>query len=264
MVDDGTLLECPLPTPAVGFSIPDGYQKGYLGMLSMGSTLQSRTRLSGDFFDPDGNISAGLGLGDPINAVGAELRVNIYGLQDNRGAGNNFGEGTFDIHLSRMLTDDIWLGGGVYDLTGWKREEPNQLYSGYFTATKVFNLRDSGAFHKIFLTVGAGNGRFRTSDDFDVTEENGIGFIGGLTMAFSRRTNLIVEWKGYNVVSGLAFIPFKRLPAQVIIGMNDVFHEKRSLLIGGSLSFSIFHSRKDSCWKNEGWYGPPPPQPSRT
>ena len=254
---------CPRPHPAIAFGVPDAFAKGYLGMSSFGGTLQSRTRLSGDVFDPDGNISAGLGLGDPERWLGVELRTNVYGLSNDRGAGDNFGEGTIDIHLSRKLGGGLWLGGGIFNLTGWKRQDVNELYSGYFTATKVMTLRDSGFLHKIYLTIGTGNGRFRSDEIYDVDTENGLGIFGSLAVPVFPRANFIMEWKGYEVVSGFSFFPFKNFPAQMVIGMNDIFHQNRSFILAGSLSISLFQPKNKTCWKQKGWQGPPPPQASR-
>lgn len=252
---------CPMRVPALSLVTPNPFRQGYLGSLSGGLTLQSRTRLSGDRFDPDGNASFNIGLGDPSRWLGISLRANIYGLAEDQGAADNFGEGTFDLHFSRQVTKSFWVGGGGYDLTGWKREIPNQLTSIYIVATKTISLSSGENKLPLYLTAGVGNGRFRRDEKFDVEEGGGLDFFGSLAVPILPKANLIFEYTGYNAFSGISFFPFDDLPAQLVIGVDDIFNEKWSFIFAGSMSLNW---RRKGCWRSHGWVPPPPPQPSRT
>ena len=262
---DTLLLENPINrVAAISLSVPDPYRKGYLGIVGGGLILQSRTRITKHFFDPDGNASLALGLGNPEKFFGLEVRMNIYGLSDALGAPGNFGESTFDFHFSRLLGNDVWLGAGGYNLTGWNLEPPNELASYYFVTSKGFRLhqRDK-AFSHLFLSVGIGNGRFRADEDYSISDEAPWNVFGSVALQVLPEGNFMVEWNGFNMFSGFSVLPFKKWPLQIVIGVDDIFNEKRKLVVAGSMSVHLFNKKGCSALHAASVMGPPPPQTSR-
>ena len=73
----------------------------------------------------------------------------------------------------------------------------------------------------------------------------------------------LVKWKGHDLASAISFFPIKKWPIQLVVGMNDILHDRRSFIFAGSLSISLFQPAGKSCWKKRGWRGPPPAQASR-
>ncbi|MEO1260220.1 MAG: hypothetical protein AAFZ15_15600 [Bacteroidota bacterium] len=250
--------------PAISLGVPDPYRKGYLGIIGGGMILQSRTRITRHFFDPDGNASLAMGLGNPEKWFGLEVRMNIYGLSDALGAPGNFGESTFDLHFSRLLGNDVWLGAGGYNLTGWNLEPPNELASYYFVTTKGFQLNQrTNAFSQFYLTVGIGNGRFRADEDYSIADEAPWNVFGSAALQVLPEGNFVVEWNGFNMFSGFSVLPFKKWPLQVVIGVDDIFNEKRKLVVAGSMSVQLFNKQGRSALHRASLMGPPPPQTSR-
>ncbi len=254
-------VELPRRTAAMSLHSPVSYGSGYLGAIGAGATFQHRTRLSGKKFDPDLNPSLDVGLGNPEKIIGVNARLNIYGISNVQGAGNNLGEGTLDLHLSRKINERLWLGAGGYDLIGWKLEEPNRLQSLYFSATKLFGAAPFFA----SLTAGVGNGRFRKDEDYTLEKEAPFAFFASAALRILPEGNLIVEWTGYNVFSGISWLPFRKIPVQVVLGADEIFHKRWKVVIGVSAGFFL---QKKYRGPGNGFYRislpvPPPPQTSR-
>ncbi len=251
--------------PALSSTVPDAFAKGYFSSIGAGGTFQSRTRLTGNFFDPDVNGIIGIGLGNPERWLGIDFRLNIYGVGNNSGAPGNSGEGTIELHLSRKITDKIWAAAGVYDLTGWRTEPPNELQSIYLSFTGAFPLRPGqGSFlENFYLTAGIGNGRFRTDGQYDVTKEGSIGVFGSAAFQVLPAGNFMVEWTGYNVFTGFSVFPFKKLPAQILFGVDDLFHENWRFILAGSIGFHLIKNKGDNRFSRATILPPPPPQTSR-
>jgi len=266
VVDNQQILDCIVANrvPATGLSLPAPYRQGYLGVVGGGLFLQQRTRITGQVFDPDGNASFSVGLGNPEKWVGCEVRVNIYGLDNKRGAPGNFGEGTLDFHFSRHIGHDLWLGAGVFDLFGWKPEPPNKLTSYYLSAIKVFHLNQSSSFfHSVYLSAGTGNGKFRRDADYSIYTKDPWNFYAGLAVQVLPEGNLIVEYNGYNAFTGFSVLPFRKVPFQLVGGVDDLFHENKKIILTGSVSFYLFKKHDRSQFGRLSLIPPPPPQTSR-
>ena len=108
------------------------------------------------------------GLGNPEKFVGADVRLNVYGITNSVGRLSNFGESTLDLHLSRLINQRLWVGAGGYDLIGFATHDPNNLHSFYTAFTHVLPLKKGNlkAFSTLWLTAGVGNGRFRTDKNY--------------------------------------------------------------------------------------------------
>ncbi|MEY3367428.1 MAG: hypothetical protein RI973_583 [Bacteroidota bacterium] len=254
--------------PGIGIYVPDAYGKGYVGNVSFGSTLQSRSRLSGDFFNPDGNASVNLGLGNPEKLVGLDVRVNLYGFFNAIGSPGNFGEGSLDISLSRRVADNWWLCAGINDLTGWKLAPAHQIRSFFTTATGVLKLREhaedaSPAFSKLYLTAGLGNGRFRLDEDYSIEDEGPLNLIAAAAVQVGRETNIFAEWNGYTTVAGFSSYPFRRLPIQILVGVDDIFHEKWKFIFACGAGINLQRGGDNNSLRRMIYATPPPPQTSR-
>ncbi|MEZ4959840.1 MAG: hypothetical protein R2830_08480 [Saprospiraceae bacterium] len=251
--------------PALSSTIPNAFAQGYLGSIGAGGALQSRSRLTSNFIDPDANAAFAIGLGNPEKWIGVDFRLNIYGIGNNTGASDNFLEGTVEFHLTRQLARQIWAGAGVYDLAGWDNEPANKLRSVYLTLTGVLPLRPGeGHFFKTcYLTAGVGNGRFRTDGQYDVTREGGVGVFGSAAFQVLPEGNFVIEWTGYNLYTGFSVFPFKKLPAQLTIGVDDIFHENWHFVLAGTIGFQILKNRRKTIHHGTTIMPPPPPQTSR-
>lgn len=249
---------------AISSSSPDAFGKGYFGTIGIGGTLQHHSRL-GIKFDPDGNIISAIGLGNPEKYIGIDLRVNIFGFGNVGGRPDNLGEGSLDLHLSRMLHRNLWIGAGTYNMVHWIADGPNKLQSYYASTTAIFHLKENNrkAFSTLFLTAGVGNGKFRTDGDYTLAKPGPIGAFGAVALQVFPEGNFIAEWTGYNVFSGFSIMPSKDLPWQVLVGADDIFHKKRHLIIATSFGFHLFKDSYNTHARMAILPPPPPPQSSR-
>ena len=250
--------------------VPAAYGTGYFGTVSFGGTLQSRSRLSGDFINPDGNAMASVGLGDPHRWVGLQAGINIYGLSNERGAPDNLLEGSLDLHLNRRITDSWWLAAGTIDLFGWQLAPAHRFTSVYVSLTKVLSRtpREAGGrsfADKFYLTVGAGNGRFRTDGRYDLTRPGPWGGLLAATAALTPRCHVFAEWSGYSTTAGCFLSPFRQFPFVLLAGIDDVPHEKWKFIFGAALGFRWGQHSGPAETPGPGWFLPaiPAPQTSR-
>lgn len=249
--------------PAMSSTIPDAFAKGYLGTVGGGLTWQHRSRLG----SADANLALCAGLGNPEKLVGIDLRLNIYGTGSSTGAPGNFGEGTLELHLSRMVSERFWLGAGVHDLVGWRQEPPNKLNSVYLTGTTVLSLKkdENSPFAFCYLTAGVGNGRYRTDENFTLEKESPLGVFGSVALQVLPQGNFMVEWTGYNLFTGFSVFPFKKFPGQILVGVDDLLENDKNqrrfvIAISGGLHF---FKHKNSTYRFLSVPPPPAPQTSR-
>lgn len=245
---------------ALSSTIPDPFAKGYLGTVGGGLTWQHRSRLG----SADANAALCAGLGNPEKYLGIDLRLNIYGTGSSTGAPGNFGEGTLELHLSRMVNNRIWIGAGVHDLVGWRQEPPNKLSSIYLTGTTVLSLKkdENTPFAFCYLTAGVGNGRYRTDEKYTLEKESPFGVFGSAALQVLPQGNFIVEWTGYNLFSGFSVFPFKKFPAQILVGVDDLLEKQKRVVVAVSGGLHFF-KHKNSTYRFLSVPPPPAPQTSR-
>jgi hypothetical protein len=249
--------------PAISANVPEPFAKGYLGTLGGGFLVQSKSRLTGKNFDPDANALFTLGLGNPEKFAGLDVRANIYGLGGKAGGRSDFGRGSLDLHLSRKVTDWLWAGAGIYDLVAWRDSSPGITHSAYLGLTAAFPLRSGErTFNTLYVSTGLGNGRFRSGRNFDSGTEGNLNVFGSAAIQVVPEVNYLLEWSGYSLFTGVAFYPFKIIPGQILIGMDELTNEHRRFIIAGSVGFQSVSPTK-SRFRNLTIPAPPPPQSSR-
>ncbi len=251
---------------AISSTVPNAFAMGHLGTVGISGNMLSTTRLSDKAWDPDASGVLSVGLGNPDKSVGIDLRVNIYGTSDTYGEKSNLGEGTIDLHLNRKLNNWLWLAAGGYDLLGWHTSEINRLQSYYTSLTGVLSLKEgnSSAFSTLWLTMGLGNGRFRTNKNYDLPKSGKMNIFASAAIQVLPRANFIAEWSGYGIYTGISFVPFKKVPFQMIIGGDDLSNNQRRVVLGAALGFNLKKKNTDGS-HNQSFYlpVPPPPQSSR-
>ncbi|NJP11543.1 MAG: hypothetical protein HC866_20435 [Leptolyngbyaceae cyanobacterium RU_5_1] len=197
-------------SPALSIYIPVGF--GADGWTVWGSgTYQAGVR------EDRGSVGAGgvgVGLGNALKYVGLELGYTFVDSED-------FGEGGFSAKLHKRFRNDLAIAVGWNGFANIGRHDFEQ--SIYGVATKVFRLSNSldNPFSRLSLTVGAGNGQFRTNEDRD-NFENGTGIFGNLALRVIRPVSLIAEWTGQDLALGLSIAPFRKFPFVITPAFRDI------------------------------------------
>jgi hypothetical protein len=179
-----------------------------------------------------GGGGLGFALGDSKKYVGLELG---YTFVD----GDNFGIGGFSGKLFRRIGKNgaIAFGwNGFANLAGSNDFEQ----SIYGVATYVFRFAESldSAFSRMALTVGVGNGQFRSNLDRDLFR-NGTNVFGNMAIRVIRPVSLIAEWTGQDLALGLSIAPFKNFPLVITPAVRDVTGSGYAprFVIGAGVSF---------------------------
>ena len=253
------------PVPSISMTAPDVLGKGYFGTIGIGGNGQSTTRLTDRRWGPDGSGIFTIGLGDPEKYLGVDLRINIYGLSNKEGEPGNLGEGTVDWHINRMISKRFWAGVGGYDLLGWYNGDLNKLHSVYACATTYFTLRKNNLkpFSTIFLNGGVGNGRFRPDKDFTLSKTNPFGVFGSAAIQVLPTTNLVAEWSGYGLYTGISVVPVKKWPLQLIFGADDLLNKQWRWVLAGSVGYRFKKKKPGERFRPYFLPVGPPPQTSR-
>ena len=205
-------------TPGLTIANPYGFgaDRGFYSGLS----YQVDTR-GGDegINDGDATWGFGMGLGNAQKAIGAELSYNIASFGQNA---RSFGSGGFNLKLHRKIAE----GWGV--AAGWNSflsiGDGNDLDDSlYLSTTKIFRLRENvtSAFSRVGVTVGVGNGQFRTVDDITNDNDN-VNVFGSLAFRVARPVSFITEWTGQDLAMGLSVSPVRTLPVTINLSARDI------------------------------------------
>lgn len=198
-------------SPALSIYIPVGYGADNNTVFLTGS-YQASVR------EDEGSVGAGgigIGLGDAQNAVGLELS---YALETND---RSFGEGGFNVKVHRHLGQDLAGAVGWNGLLNITRNDFEQ--SRYAVLTKVFRTQDSlnDPFSRVSLTVGVGDGQFRSNGAAKVGDNN-INAFGNVAVRVIRPVSFIAEWTGQDLALGLSIAPFKNIPFVITPAVRDL------------------------------------------
>ncbi|MBD1926287.1 hypothetical protein H6F74_08490 [Trichocoleus sp. FACHB-90] len=197
-------------SPALSIYIPVGYGADRNTAFISGTYQPSVREDSGSV----GAAGIGIGLGNADKAVGVELS---YALATN----DSFGEGGFNGKLHRRFGGDVSAALGWNGFLNIGRNDFEQ--SKYGVVTKVFRTRESlnNAFSRVAVTVGVGDGQFRSNGAVDAGENN-INVFGNLAVRVVRPVSLIAEWTGQDLALGLSIAPFKNFPFVITPALRDI------------------------------------------
>lgn len=215
-------LGAPGNFPGISLSNPTGFGGGW-GNLGVGVIFNNRNRFSSE----DGAVSLFVGFGDPEEAIGLDATLSITGLSNESGQGDNLGAGSISLQASRLLPNNFSVSVGVVNLVDWVDAASDTGRSFYSSVSKVliFDEDLEKPFSLGFVTLGVGNGVFRTEDNIDPTDEFGgtqLNIFGSFATSMGSQAHAIAEWTGQDLTMGLSVVPFKRIPLVASFGLNDL------------------------------------------
>ena len=201
----------------------------------------------------DGAVFGGIGLGDPVNAVGLELTITSYSTLRNEGGqglGFNFMRiGGVSVMLHRRLPGNFAIAVGSENALQWGNggDGGSDVYGVVSTQQQL--AADPGGFlGSVTLNAGLGTGRFRPwiGDRYSGhPDSTGVGIFasGGLRLASS--TSFIADFSGQDLALGLSIAPFPNVPIVLNPVMADVLSRANPtarfvLGIGYGFRFSQF------------------------
>ena len=228
-------------SPSVTVLTPIGFG-GYWRTGSAGIVFVHRTRFTQG---ADASLAASLGLGNPEKAVGLDASVAITGLSNEAGEEDNFGGGSLSFQVSRTLPNNFGIGVGLQNIVRWNSGASDNGASTYVVVSKIQALKQdlSEPLSLAYISLGLGNGIYRSEDDFEPDEDLGgtpFNVFGSVAINLSDNINGIVEWTGQDLSLGMSIVPFREVPLVFTPSLVDVTGSAGDgVRFNGNLVYSI-------------------------
>lgn len=201
-------LTAPSVAPAIAFGSPVAFGAGW-GQAYFGVGGQTVPASRPD--DYDGAMTLGVGLFDPVSAIGVDASATAISLIEGTAEDGNAG---VKVHRSLGRTAAFAIGGD--NVANWGAASGTDA-SYYGVYTQVFELapRTPRTPWTLALNLGLGNERFADAGD-------DVGLFGSLAIAPVRRASLIVDWTGRDLNAGVSVVPIHEWPLVVTAGFINL------------------------------------------
>jgi hypothetical protein len=205
--------------PATNASTPSGFGPQW-GDAFVGGGYQANTRASrpgGALGANDGAVVAGFGLGS-AQTVGMEVAFTSF---------STFRSGFFNrIGVSlkaHHLFSNGWSVAAGSETAFVIGEAGDGGRSNYLAASRVFTRNDDASrpFSAIGITVGAGDGRYRSLADVQA-DRNTIGAFGAVSARLTSAVGAVADWNGQDLTVSASVVPLRCLPLTITPGFTDV------------------------------------------
>lgn len=213
-------------TPGIVIGVPSGFGAAYRDAV-VGFGFQNRTRLRDR---PDGVVAATLGVGDADKLIGLEGTVSSYGTT------RTCCRGGLSLKAHRRIGDRFGLAVGWENAAVWGEsreigEATDAGQSVFASGSGVFHLRRyrSDPFNTLTLTLGVGNGRFRSEDDI-IDDHETVNVFGGASVRVLEWFSVLTDWTGQDLVAGLSILPFHDHALVITPGLTDLTTKVRFIL----------------------------------
>lgn len=228
------IISQPRVSPGVTFGSPIGFGAAE-GDVFFGINGATASSLNNDFIgdiDVDGSMAVGFGIGDPVDAIGLEVALNIISLTD------SFGDaGALAFKFHRKIGERGALAIGTENTVGWGAVDTivDATTSTEFIAySHYFTLRDDpmnpGG---LMVNVGVGDGRLGQADDpEEIAPFVSVGY--NITRQFS----VIADYAGEAANIGISVVPWRDTPLSIVLGATDVTEERADTEFAFGIGYS--------------------------
>ncbi|MEL6161467.1 MAG: hypothetical protein AAFQ40_09785 [Cyanobacteria bacterium J06623_5] len=211
LINPGAVLDRPQPTPGSGFLTPSAYGAdwgdAFIGLS--GVTAGNRS-------DLDGSASVGIGFGDAIRNIGAEVSVGIISLD---GFADD-GIVGFKLHKIFPQLDNLAVAAGWSNAIKWG--DANDAEDTFYgVVTQRFDLQPEKS-NPLPLTVslGLGTGSFRSTGAI-AADSNPPNLFGSVGLRVIPELSLVSGWTGSALGLGVSAAPFD-FPLILTAGVSDL------------------------------------------
>ncbi len=169
----------------------------------------------------DGIMGLGYGMGDPVLSVGLQIGTTVSDLSE-------LDNVSFSFKLHRYLArgTTIALGGESLFSNNALSDDAGDTY--YLVVSHVLQTLGSSrpGIGRVHVSAGVGTGRFARKSDRDFSEgkgRNGTIAFGNVAVEVARGMNVILEWSGTNLLTGLSkAVETQRVPILLSVGFADL------------------------------------------
>ncbi len=227
------LVTEPVNAPVGGVTTPSGFGANW-GDFFIGFGSQNNIPAIGRGAEGRDSTSfgVGFGLGDARSVIGLETSYSTAGSFNSK----PFNRGNVNFKLHKVLTDNLAVA------VGWE----NAINHGYTTATdpgsSVYGVLTGvlplGETSNITASVGAGNGRFRTSSDLS-TDKQGTNLFGSIGVRATDYLAVVGDYNGrtFNVGLPVTLTLSEGVGVQVTPALLDIGGDRTS--VGAGTRFGI-------------------------
>jgi hypothetical protein len=189
------------------------------GQAFTGAGFQERTRFTDS---SDGAISTGFGVGDPRKNIAFQTTITVLDLFSNRDYDDGFMKrGSFSFKAGRLIANDWMVAVGVENAIVWGFTDAGT--SVYGVVSRTFSLKETTAepLSRLTVSLGLGNGRFRTEDDFN-DDKNTVNVFGSVGLRIAQPVSAIADWSGQDLSLGLSVVPLPNIPLVISPALTDI------------------------------------------
>ncbi|GMR14022.1 MAG: hypothetical protein BMS9Abin29_2250 [Gemmatimonadota bacterium] len=196
---------------------PSAWGAAY-GMVFAGAGLTDRSPY---LKSTDGVLALGVGLGDPVLALGVQLTTTMSDVSDS----DNFSV-SFKVH--RYLGDGTAIAVGGESLFTNDALADDLGESFYAVVSHTFQGVASArpGVGRLHATLGVGSGRFANTSPRDISEgkrEDGTRVFGNVAVEVHPDVNLVAEWSGINLHAGASVaVPIAGKIVGLTLGLADL------------------------------------------
>ena len=208
------LRERVVAVPGASVSSPTAFAL-HGGEAFLGGAYQARTRYT-DL--QDAALVMGVGLGNRDRLVAVELAATSYATVRD---GGPFSDGSLSAKVHRAFGRDLGVAVGVENAVRWGRTDAG--VSVYGAATRLLHLRkaSSALFSSAALTLGVGNGRFRSEEDI-VAGRKTANVFGAVGVRVAEPVSLTADWTGQDLYAAVSVRPVRHIPLVATVGVADI------------------------------------------
>jgi hypothetical protein len=184
------------------------------GDVFTGVGFQARARYSKR---PDGSGSVGFGLGSPTKELGLEVAISSMSSV-RQGVGSN---GTVSLKVHRVLASDYGVAVGFENVANWGGPDGGSSVYAVVSHSVTMRAKPDLPFGSLAWNVGVGNSRYLTEQEL-AAGKKGVNAFGSIGLRIHERASLIADWTGQDLVGALSFVPLRRSPLVMSIGVADL------------------------------------------
>ncbi len=212
------LLRLKLPNAAAkSIMTPSAWGAAY-GSGFLGAGMAERTPY---LPTADGIVAIGFGMGDPVLNVGLQIGTTVSDLSE-------FDNISFSFKVHRYLARGTTIAVGGESLFSNNQFTDDAGDTFYFVVSHVVQALGTSrpGIGRVHVSAGVGSGRFRRKSDRDFSEgkgRNGTVAFGSVAVEVARGMNVIVEWSGTNLLTGVSkTIQTRYVPISLSFGLADL------------------------------------------
>lgn len=170
--------------------------------------------------EADGAAVLGIGVGDPIKNLGAQISFISLDLDE-------WEEYSMSLHLHHDFGGGMAVGAGIENVMLTDGGDTGESYYAVFSHGFQGDMfaTETGA-SKLHFSVGVGSGRFAEKSDEDIADgkgDDGTYVFGNVAYELFNEFNAIVDWNGINLNAGLSKTFWvDRFPLAITLGAADL------------------------------------------